>query len=140
MMSSFDDLMMTETTAIEDLAPLNSGLSLDLHRSSIVLAAQREAETAMTPNTQHRWVQVAVFSLVLIALFCVGAALAANGSVTYTYDALGRVTMVNYDTGVCIMYSYDANGNRLSETIVVSATGATGVWGCFKWGQGLWGP
>ena len=48
--------------------------------------------------------------------------------------------MVSYDTGVCIRYTYDANGNRLSETIIVSASGSTGVWGCFRWGQALWGP
>lgn len=56
-------------------------------------------------------------------------AVAANGSVAYTYDALGRVTTASYDTGVCIIYTYDPNGNRLSETINVTATGTTGVWG-----------
>jgi YD repeat-containing protein len=68
---------------------------------------------------------------------------AVNGSVAYTYDALGRVTTASYDTGVCIVYSYDPNGNRLSETIKVSASGATGVWGCFNWnvsGGQKWGP
>jgi uncharacterized protein RhaS with RHS repeats len=68
---------------------------------------------------------------------------AANGSVAYTYDALGRVTTASYDTGVCIIYSYDPNGNRLSETINVSTAGATGVWGCFNWnltGGAKWGP
>jgi hypothetical protein len=30
---------------------------------------------------------------------------AANGSVAYTYDALGRVTTASYDTGVCIIYT-----------------------------------
>ena len=67
---------------------------------------------------------------------------AANGSVAYTYDALGRVTTASYDTGVCIIYSYDPNGNRLSETINVSTAGTTGVWGCFNWnstGGALWG-
>jgi RHS Repeat len=34
-----------------------------------------------------------------------GAATAANGSVAYTYDALGRITTASYDTGVCIVYS-----------------------------------
>jgi YD repeat-containing protein len=65
-----------------------------------------------------------------------------NGSVAYTYDALGRVTTASYDTGVCIIYSYDPNGNRLSETINVTAGGTTGVWGCFNWnssGGPLWG-
>lgn len=68
---------------------------------------------------------------------------AANGSVVYTYDALGRVTTVSYDTGVCIVYSYDPNGNRLSETINVATAGAIGVWGCFNWnssGGAVWGP
>lgn len=67
---------------------------------------------------------------------------AANGSVAYTYDSLGRVTTASYDTGVCIIYTYDANGNRLSETINVTAAGATGVWGCFNWnasGGAKWG-
>jgi hypothetical protein len=68
---------------------------------------------------------------------------AANGSVAYTYDALGRVTIASYDTGVCILYSYDPNGNRLSETINVATAGTTGVWGCFNWnasGGAKWGP
>jgi YD repeat-containing protein len=70
-------------------------------------------------------------------------AYAANGSVAYTYDALGRVTTASYDTGVCILYSYDPNGNRLSEAINVTTAGATGVWGCFNWnasGGAKWGP
>jgi YD repeat-containing protein len=68
---------------------------------------------------------------------------AANGSVAYSYDALGRITTASYDTGVCIVYSYDANGNRLSETINVTTAGAIGVWGCFNWnssGGAVWGP
>jgi len=68
---------------------------------------------------------------------------AANGSVAYTYDALGRITTASYDTGVCILYTYDANGTRLSETINVTTAGATGVWGCFNWnntGSAKWGP
>jgi len=63
--------------------------------------------------------------------------------VAYTYDALGRVTTASYDTGVCIIYSYDPNGNRLSETINVTTAGTTGMWGCFNWnasGGALWGP
>ena len=76
------------------------------------------------------------------AAFMPASSDAANGSVAYTYDALGRVTTASYDTGVCILYAYDPNGNRLSETINVTASGATGVWGCFNWnvsGGALWG-
>lgn len=61
---------------------------------------------------------------------------AANGSVTYTYDALGRISTASYDTGVFIIYTYDANGNRLSQIINVNST--TGTWGAFNWGAALW--
>ncbi len=67
------------------------------------------------------------------------AATAQNGSVAYTYDALGRVTTASYDTGVCIAYAYDANGNRLSEKILVISPTSTGVWGCFNWNAAKWG-
>jgi YD repeat-containing protein len=73
----------------------------------------------------------------LLAICNTGPARAANGSVAYTYDALGRVATVSYDTGVCIIYAYDANGNRTAETIAVgspnTAVWGTGVWGCFVW-------
>ena len=81
------------------------------------------------------------FAVLLVDAASTGRA--ANGSVAYAYDALGRVTTASYDTGVCIVYTYDANGNRLSETINVTASGATGVWGCFNWnasGGAKWGP
>jgi hypothetical protein len=88
------------------------------------------------------WVSVcAVATAAALGAFTL--ANAANGSVAYTYDALGRVTTASYDTGVCIIYSYDPNGNRLSETIKVSTVGTTGVWGCFNWnstGAAKWGP
>lgn len=68
---------------------------------------------------------------------------AANGSVTYTYDALGRVITAAYDTGVIIIYSYDANGNRTQQvinvntgTLVWTATGGSCSSNC--WGGSLW--
>jgi YD repeat-containing protein len=74
---------------------------------------------------------------VLLIMCGISETRAANGSVAYTYDALGRVATVSYDTGVCIIYSYDANGNRTQQTINVgsasSAVWGTGVWGCFTW-------
>ena len=39
------------------------------------------------------------------------------GSVTYTYDTLGRITQAAYSTGVVIAYVYDAAGNRSSYVI-----------------------
>jgi YD repeat-containing protein len=68
---------------------------------------------------------------------------AANGSATYTYDALGRVASVSYDTGIIIIYTYDANGNRLSQTInvnTVTLTWTATVNPCSLncWGAALW--
>ena len=39
---------------------------------------------------------------------------AVAGSVTYAYDTLGRVIRATYSTGVVIIYTYDAAGNRTS--------------------------
>jgi YD repeat-containing protein len=39
------------------------------------------------------------------------------GSVTYSYDTLGRITQAAYSTGVVIAYVYDAAGNRTSFVI-----------------------
>ncbi|MDR3468687.1 MAG: RHS repeat protein [Xanthobacteraceae bacterium] len=81
--------------------------------------------------------------LAALVVLASGLVRAANGSVAYSYDALGRITSASYDTGVCVIYSYDANGNRLSETVNVTATGSIGVWGCFNWnasGGAVWGP
>jgi YD repeat-containing protein len=78
--------------------------------------------------------------LIASAMFASTMLYAANGSVGYSYDALGRITAANYDTGVCVVYSYDANGNRLSQTINVTTSGSVGVWGCFDWDGGVWGP
>ncbi len=74
---------------------------------------------------------------------CLNTAQAANGSVVYTYDALGRVTTANYDTGVIVIYSYDANGNRTQRVVHVSTTTLTwtptttpctsNCWGSFVW-------
>jgi uncharacterized protein RhaS with RHS repeats len=94
-----------------------------------------------SPRNRHAF--VCASALLACAIATPTLSHAANGSVAYTYDALGRVTTASYDTGVCIVYKYDANGNRISETINVTAAGATGVWGCFNWnasGGAVWGP
>jgi YD repeat-containing protein len=86
-----------------------------------------------------QWFRTRHKSLAAVALLALlGAdAGAATGSVAYTYDALGRVTTASYDTGACVIYAYDANGNRTSQTINVSAS-TTAVWGNFLWGCANW--
>ena len=88
---------------------------------------------------------ICTFACTLIAfgVFENSKAHAANGSVVYTYDALGRVTTASYDTGVIIIYSYDANGNRTQQ--VVNVNTATLTWTptstpCTSncWGAALW--
>jgi len=60
----------------------------------------------------------------------------ASGS--YTYDPLGRLATALYDNGTCVAYSYDAAGNRTSQTITIASAPqspiwGSGVWGCFPW-------
>ncbi|UEP53234.1 RHS repeat protein [Burkholderia ambifaria] len=61
-----------------------------------------------------------------------------SATVQYFYDQLGRVTTALYDNGVCVAYSYDANGNRTAQSNtagngVPPMTWGAGVWGCVPW-------
>lgn len=76
----------------------------------------------------------------LLAGFVAFPAQATNSADTiYTYDELGRLmTALTSATGVCIAYSYDANGNRTAQTITVSGGTVSPIWGtgvagCFLW-------
>lgn len=77
---------------------------------------------------------VKIFLSMFIALWLSSAAKAEN--VIYSYDALGRLASASYDTGAIIMYSYDLNGNRTSQTVNINTT--QGTWGAFNWGGALW--
>lgn len=75
---------------------------------------------------------------VAASVLLVAPASAATVSILYTYDALGRVAAALYDDGTCVVYTYDANGNRTAQTITTNGnpptpTWGTGTWGCFKW-------
>lgn len=76
-----------------------------------------------------------------LAAFGVTAAMgaaAATGSVSHTYDPLGRIATALYDNGVCIAYVYDANGNRTAQTNTASTGPETAVWGSGTWGCFAW--
>jgi YD repeat-containing protein len=92
-------------------------------------------------------------------LLLLGVPSVADADVSYGYDRLGRITTALYDNGLCIVYTYDANGNRTSQLNVAPPPqspaplwgapnwnsfdwnsapqypvwGRGGVWGCFKW-------
>lgn len=102
-------------------------------------------------NKSHRWSPTGVRPFIVALAVAIGLlassvdkAYAANGSVTYTYDALGRVQTVSYDTGIIIIYTYDANGNRTQQVINVNTsvlhwapTASPCTSNC--WGQAVWG-
>lgn len=69
---------------------------------------------------------------------CVALVAPAQAAITYAYDSLGRVVAARYDNNTCILYAYDANGNRKSEIVDTSGTKTisewgVGYWGCFHW-------
>ena len=37
--------------------------------------------------------------------------------ITYTYDGLNRLIQVKYETGLTVTYTYDAAGNRLTQSV-----------------------
>lgn len=81
----------------------------------------------------YRATRMAMPALVLLGVLTPHG---TNAATAYTYDQLGRVTTAVYDNGMCVAYSYDANGNRTAQTNSLSGTSATwgsGVWGCFHW-------
>ena len=76
------------------------------------------------------------------ALLCASLAsgAVADGGVTYTYDALGRVITATYANGTVVTFSYDAAGNRTA--LVVGCGHST--WGAGSsspliWNQSCWG-
>lgn len=62
----------------------------------------------------------AIASAFLIAAV---AQTASAGTTSYKYDALGRVTEVDYPDGSIVTYTYDAAGNRTQTTRTAGTTG-----------------
>lgn len=62
----------------------------------------------------------------------------------YSYDRDGRLTTDLVQGTTCLIYAYDANGNRISTAVVdkVSSTSAWGQsnWDSFNWGAGSVNP
>jgi YD repeat-containing protein len=62
---------------------------------------------------------------VAIVIFGCLAQTASAQSVAYTYDSLNRLTNVNYGNSAVISYTYDAAGNRLTYSGVVTNDAVT---------------
>ena len=56
----------------------------------------------------------------ILAIVC--HSLASAATVSYSYDAAGRLAKVDYGAGRSITYTYDPAGNLLSRTATAAAT------------------
>lgn len=57
--------------------------------------------------------------LTFLVLGDVALAASATSTVTYGYDASGRLISVSYDTKSIMTYTYDASGNRTQQVVTV---------------------
>lgn len=78
------------------------------------------------------------FPLALVSIAGILIPAGSSASTSYTYDPLGRLTTAIYDNGLCLAYTYDANGNRTSQTGTISGAPKTPVWGTGVWGCMPW--
>lgn len=61
-----------------------------------------------------------IIALAIASSWITAAAPAFAGSISYSYDRLGRLTQAVYPNGAVIRYNYDANGNRTSYVVTGS--------------------
>lgn len=74
--------------------------------------------------------------IALAVAICHSPQTAKAASMHFGYDPAGRLVTGMFDTS-CVLYGYDANGNRTSQqkkTLPVS----TPVWGGATWGSENW--
>jgi YD repeat-containing protein len=62
-------------------------------------------------------------SLVVAAALFLGTCIAFAETISYEYDAMGRLTKTTYGNGTVVTYSYDTVGNRLKKTTVLGTGG-----------------
>jgi len=61
-------------------------------------------------------------------------------TVTYTYDGGGRSATSLYTDQTCVVYKYDANGNRIAVAVTKADVPETNVWGSGAYGCSKWAP
>jgi YD repeat-containing protein len=109
----------------------------------------------MLAGVAWKLANLTVFATLLAGINSVSANTLSS---VYGYDPDGRLTTGLYETTRCVVYSYDANGNRLSQlsttkTVSPPAWGAASwnaftwtagaempIWGSGTWGCFLWTP
>lgn len=57
------------------------------------------------------------FVILVLTSFTSGISAIAQISISSSYDNLNRLIRVNYGNGTVLEYTYDANGNRLTESV-----------------------
>ena len=62
-----------------------------------------------------------LYAIVLMLLLW----LTASATVTYTYDAAGHLTAINYGNGSVVTYTYDNAGNLVSRSVTATLTAQT---------------
>jgi YD repeat-containing protein len=62
---------------------------------------------------------------------------ATDMSSKFTYDPDGRLTTAAYDETKCVVYAYDANGNRISQNTLIPLP-TPPHWGALPWGCFVW--
>jgi len=77
-------------------------------------------------------------AVVVLSLLAGQIPFSAEGATYYEYDPLGRLTTALYDNGLCVVYSYDANGNRTSQTNYETPQVSPALWGAETWGSFVW--
>jgi YD repeat-containing protein len=85
-------------------------------KNSAALPANASSSHVSMPSDRRGSILIP-FRTVLAVCLCAAALAAHAGSVSFTYDALGRLASTVYSNGsstTTITYSYDPGGNRTS--------------------------
>lgn len=98
-------------------------LRIDLSSLSIFVANKSDRRKLATLRlerigrmTKNHWLGATTLACASVLTIAV----AAEATVLYTYDDLGRVKSITYDDGKRVTYTYDPTGNRTQHVVDVS--------------------
>jgi YD repeat-containing protein len=66
--------------------------------------------------------RLAISGLVLVSTLFLCRPVTFGETISYEYDAMGRLTKATYGSGAVIEYVYDKAGNRLASTTSLTST------------------